>query len=199
MWSGCSSELAVEVEDVAVGVALAEDRDEAEDVAGEAEAGGVGLDQALAGQLAGAVEGGLDREGRVLRRGVDVGLAVDAAGRGEGDPLDAGRAHRLQHVVGGDGVLLEVAARVVGAEADVGVGGEVEDEVVAAVGLRASASFRSSSRSPRRGGSGGSWSPRARNCSCPVEKLSYAVTAWPSASSRSTRLLPMNPAPPVTK
>src|SRR5437899_10388933 len=40
---------------------------------------------------------------------------------------------------------------------------------------------------------------RARNRSCPVEKLSYATTECPVASNRSTRLLPMKPAPPVTR
>src|ERR1700704_5747754 len=32
----------------------------------------------------------------------------------------------------------------------------------------------------------------------PVEKLSYPTTLWPVAMSRSTRLLPMKPAAPVT-
>ena len=61
------AQAAVEVEDVAVRVALAEDRHEAEDVALEAEALAVGLDQAFAGELRGAVQRGLDRERRVLR------------------------------------------------------------------------------------------------------------------------------------
>src|SRR2546429_6713198 len=33
----------------------------------------------------------------------------------------------------------------------------------------------------------------------PVEKLSRTPTSWPSAMSRSTTWLPMNPAPPVTR
>src|SRR5215471_9693481 len=37
------------------------------------------------------------------------------------------------------------------------------------------------------------------NSSRPVEKLSKPVTVWPCASSRSTRLEPINPAAPVTK
>ena len=37
--------------------------------------------------------------------------------------------HGFQHVPGDDGVLLQVAARMVGAEADVGIGGQVEDEI----------------------------------------------------------------------
>ena len=58
----------VEIEDVAVRVALAENRDETEDAALEAEAFAVGLDQPLARQLRGAVERGLHRERRVFRR-----------------------------------------------------------------------------------------------------------------------------------
>ena len=47
-----------------------------------------------------------------------------------------------------------------------------------------------------------SWSRSARAsarlASEPVERSSTTSTAWPSASSRSTRVEPMNPAPPVT-
>src|SRR5262249_7837997 len=39
---------------------------------------------------------------------------------------------------------------------------------------------------------------RSRNRSWPVERLSNATTPWPRSSRRSTRLLPMKPAPPVT-
>src|SRR5262249_32750412 len=44
----------------------------------------------------------------------------------------------FQHIRRGDGVLLQVLARVLGAKTDVGVGGEVEDEVAAHHGLRQS-------------------------------------------------------------
>ena len=44
---GMRQQLLVEIEDVAVGVALAQDRDEAEDVALEAEAFAIGRDQAF--------------------------------------------------------------------------------------------------------------------------------------------------------
>src|SRR5438874_2791322 len=33
----------------------------------------------------------------------------------------------------------------------------------------------------------------------PVERLSSTATSWPSASSRSARCEPMNPAPPVIR
>ena len=59
-------------------------------------------------------------------------------------------------------------------------------------------------------GDGSSFSPRIKrnfswrnaastNDSCPVEKSSQPTTSQPSASSRSTRLLPIKPAAPVMK
>lgn len=37
------------------------------------------------------------------------------------------------------------------------------------------------------------------NSSCPAEKLSHPTTCAPTASNRSTTVLPMKPAAPVTK
>ena len=48
---------------------------------------------------------------------------------------DAGGAHGFQHVPGDDGILLQVAARMVRAEAHVGIGREVEDEIRASHGV----------------------------------------------------------------
>ena len=114
-------------------VALAEDGDEAEEVGlVELAALGVGGDQAFAGGLGGGVERGLDREGVGLGRravGRDQRLAVDGAGGREGNPAHTVRAHGLEDVEGRDGVLFEVLPRVVPAVLDVGVGGQVEDEV----------------------------------------------------------------------
>jgi len=115
-------ELAVEVVYVPVRVALAEDRRKAADHAGEAEPGCVGGDQRLAGELRRGVQRCLDREGSVLGRGEDLGLAVDRAGGGEHDPPGAGGAHRLEHVRGGDRVLLQIAPWMLQAPAQVGVG-----------------------------------------------------------------------------
>jgi len=39
----------------------------------------------------------------------------------------------------------------------------------------------------------------SKNFSWPVEKSSQPTTVFPSASNRSTSVLPMNPAAPVTK
>ena len=126
------AQAAVEVEDVTVRVALAQDRHEAEDVALKAEAFAVGLDQPFARELGGAVERGLNRERRVFRRREDIRLAVDRAGGGEGDPANAVGSHRLEHIERRDGVLLEISSRMLGPEADIGVRREVEDEIAAA-------------------------------------------------------------------
>src|ERR1039458_338003 len=56
-----------------------------------------------------------------------------------------------------------------------------------------------SSRSPCARRKCGEHKAAPRNSTCPVEKLSKPVTSCPSASRRSTRLLPMKPAAPVTR
>ena len=131
--TGVFEELFVKIEDVAVRVALAQDGDEAEDVGFvDLAAFGVGGDEAFAGDFAGAVERGLNREKIRLGRGAlrrDEGFAVGGAGRGEADAFNAVGAHGLEDVESGDGVLLEVLAGVLPAVFDVGVGGEVEDKV----------------------------------------------------------------------
>ena len=50
--------------------------------------------------------------------------------------LHAVRAHRLEHVERRDGVLLQIALGMLGAEAHVGVGGEMKHEVGALHGAR---------------------------------------------------------------
>lgn len=66
-------ELFIEIEDVTVGVAFAEDGDEAEDVGFvDLAALGIGGEEALAGGFRSAVEGGLNRKG--------VGLGVGRSG-----------------------------------------------------------------------------------------------------------------------
>src|SRR5665213_1070430 len=98
----------VEIEHMPVGVAFAHDRDKAEDIAFEAKTLRVSLDQALAGELRGAVERGLQGKGSVLRSGNDLGFAIDRAGGRKSDPLDAVGAHRLEDIEGGKRVLLEI-------------------------------------------------------------------------------------------
>ena len=116
---------------MAVVVPLAEDRDEAEDVALEAEPLAIGLDHPLPRELGRAVERRLDRERGVLRGRDDGRVAVDRARGGEADPPHPGLPHGLEHAVGGACVLVEVALGVLQAEPDVRVGREMEDEVAA--------------------------------------------------------------------
>ena len=54
-------------------------------------------------------------------------------------------------------------------------------------------------RCAARSGSAFSSERWARLCGLPVRRLSIATTSWPSASRRSQRWLPRNPAPPVTR
>ena len=74
-------QLPVEIEDVAVGVAFAEDGDEAEDVALKSESFAVGGYQPLARDLRGPVERRLDGKGSVLGGRDDLRLAIGRTGR----------------------------------------------------------------------------------------------------------------------
>ena len=76
-------QLLVEIENVPVRVALAEDRDEAENVALEFETLAIGVNQALARKFGRGVKRGLDRERVILGRGDDFRLAINAAGGAE--------------------------------------------------------------------------------------------------------------------
>ena len=129
-------QLPVKIEHVPVRVALAEDRDEAEDVALESEAFTVRLDEPLARDFRRAVERSLDRKCRILGRGNHRRLAVHRAGRGKRDALDSIRAHRFEHVESGDGVLVKILRRMIGAEAHVGICREVDHEIAASHRLR---------------------------------------------------------------
>ena len=73
---GILAKTPTEIEDVTMRIALAEDRNETKDEPNEAVAMCVRLDQALPGELRGAVERGLHRERTRLRGGEDFRLAV---------------------------------------------------------------------------------------------------------------------------
>ena len=121
----------VEVVKMAVGVALSEHRDEAQDDPREAVALAVRLDQPFRRELRCAVGRGLHGKRRAFRCRKHFGLAVDRPAGREDDPRDPVLPHRLEHLERGLGVLAEVAARVLEAEADVGVRRHVEDDVAA--------------------------------------------------------------------
>ena len=105
-------------------------------------------------------------------------------------------AHRFEDVERGDRVLFEILARMLGAETDVGVGGQVEDEVAAGHrGVKAVPVERIAMDEAKARISAGlvdEFRPAGR-------RLSHPTTCRPMASNRSTRLLPMKPAAPVTK
>ena len=123
------AQLFVKIQNVAVRVALAENRDEPEDVSLESVALAISVDEPSHASFGRRVKRSLDRERRVLRRGDFFRLAINAAGGAERDALDAVGAHRLQHVESGDGILLKILARMLQAEPHVGVGGEVKNKI----------------------------------------------------------------------
>ena len=107
-FAGMREELPVEIEYVAVRVALAQNGNEAKDIPLEAEAFAISLDQRFAGQFGSRIERSLHREGGILGRGNDGCLAVNRSGGGEGNSSYAGGTHGLEHVTGSDRVLLQV-------------------------------------------------------------------------------------------
>ncbi len=119
-----------EVEADAVGLARADHVPEPETAAGEPEHVGVAGDERLASQLAGAVRRDGNQRPHVLRPLARAELAVDAAAGGVEDPLGAGGAHRLDDRAGERGPLGEVDGRLTRRARDVGVGRQVDDDVV---------------------------------------------------------------------
>ena len=110
--------------------------------------------------------------------------------------LDAIGAHGFEHIERGHGILLKILVRMVEAKADVGIRGQMENKI--ATGHRFFQSRRIEvvsfdefeTRILERTGekfilAGGEIVP--------------TDTVLPSAKSQSTRLLPINPAAPVTK
>ena len=120
-----------EVEADAVGLARADHVAEAEGAAGQAEHRRVAGDQRLARELAGPVGRHGDQRAVVLDGLVRAEIAVHAAARRVEDPLRAGRPHRLQHALGQRRPLPEVDGRLGGGARDVGIRGQVDDDVMA--------------------------------------------------------------------
>jgi len=85
------------------------------------------VNQSFARQLRRGVKGSLNRERVIFRRGNNLGLAINAARGRERNDLGAIGAHRFEHVERGDGVLIQVLARMLQAEADVGIRGEMKN------------------------------------------------------------------------
>src|SRR4051812_6386695 len=117
-----SPKFSTEIENMAVRVAFAENRDEAEDVTLETEARAVGLDHAFGSELRGAIQGSLDWEGGVLGRRKHLRFAVDRSRRRKRDLLHVVGAHCFQHVEGRDRVLLKVALRMFDAKTNIRIG-----------------------------------------------------------------------------
>src|ERR1039458_3730440 len=90
---GMGLELAVEIENVTVRVALSQDGYEAKNVAPHAKAFAIGGNQPFGGHLRRGVERGLDWKWSVLGRRKDSRLSVNRTRGGKRDPLNAIGAH----------------------------------------------------------------------------------------------------------
>src|SRR2546423_3264431 len=115
------AQLAIEIENVSMGVALAQNRDKAKDVTFETESFTIGLDQPFPRHLRRSIQGGLNRERTILRCWDHLRLAIDRSGRRKSDSLDLMRPHRLEDVERSQGVLLQIFSRMFQSESDVSV------------------------------------------------------------------------------
>src|SRR5579871_2046002 len=131
---GVSAKLLIEIENMTVRISFAEYGDEAEDVRLHTEPFAIRGDEPFGGEFGCGVERGLDGKRSVFGRGKDLRLAVDGTGGRKSNALYAAFAHGFENIGSGNRVLFEILARVVRAEANVGIGGHVEDEVHAFAG-----------------------------------------------------------------
>src|SRR5271154_4927687 len=123
------AKLFVKIQNVAVRVAFAENRDEAENVALEPVTLTVSVDETFAREFRRGVERGLDRERTIFRRRDDFCLAINAAGRGKRNSLHAADAHGFEDVEAGLRVLLKILARMVETETHVSIRGKVKNKI----------------------------------------------------------------------
>src|SRR5271170_178073 len=113
--------LPVKIKHVPVRVSLAQNRDEAKNVALHSKTFAVRLNQAFRGQLGSSVKRSLDGERTRLRRGEDIRLSVNRSRRRKYNPFAVSLAHRLEHVPGCDRVLIQILAGMFSAETHVGI------------------------------------------------------------------------------
>src|ERR1035437_11089569 len=121
--------LFVEIKNVAVRVAFAENGNETENVALKLKTFAVGRNHAFAGNLGRSVERGLHGKRRGFGRGNFFRLAINAAGGTESNALDAIGAHGFKHIESGNGVLLQIFAGMFEAETHIGIRGKMKNRV----------------------------------------------------------------------
>ena len=114
-----------------VGVAFTKDGDKAENPGLETETFAIRRNQTFTRKLRGSIKGCLNRKWRILRRGDDRRLPVHRSGRGKRQALDVIGPHRLQYVVSGNGILLEVLTRMFRAKTNICIGCQVKDKLTA--------------------------------------------------------------------
>ena len=167
-----------------------------EDRRGQAEAAAVGAQQRLRAELRGAVERLGEQRAVVLRCGEAGREPVHDARRGEQHVGDVGPSRGLEDVRGPDRAVLEIELRLLGAQPDVRVRGQVPD------GARAPQDPLELAQVP----DVGPVDPKSLRGRGIREMLTSAGgrscrltrTSRPRPSSARTRYAPIAPAPPVT-
>lgn len=188
--AGMVAELAAELEQMAMGLALADHGGETEEESAEAVGMGVGGDEGFGGQFGGAQECGLDGQPSGFRgRRLGVGT-VEAGGAGIDEGGDAMSAHRFEDIPGDDNVLVEVSTRKLGAVVKVGVRGEMEDGVDALAGLGDGGEVEQIAEDQLKAGGGGSVSQELPLAGDEVIDADYFVAFRKQAVHRMTTQKP---------
>jgi hypothetical protein len=128
---GFGGEAAHKVESHAVGLAGADDVPETENAGVEPKHGAIAGNERFARELAGPIGGDGHHGSVIFGQRTIAGVAIDAAARGIEEMAHARAAHRFDDVIGEQRAAVEVDFRALGGQRNVGIGGQMDDPVVA--------------------------------------------------------------------
>src|SRR5579862_1672422 len=111
-------ELVIKIKNMSVRITLAQNRDKSKNNSLHSKTFAIGRYQTFGGQFGGAVKRRLDGERAIFRGGDYGGFPVNGPGGREGNPADARQPHGFEDVPGGDRILVEIPARMLGPETD---------------------------------------------------------------------------------
>ena len=128
---GFSGKAAHKVEAHAVGLAGTHDVPETENAGVQPKHGAIAGNQGFARELAGSIRGDGHHGSVIFGQRPIAGVAIDAAAGGIQETVQAGATHGFNHVVGEQGAAVKVDFGALRGQRNVGVGGEMDDPVVA--------------------------------------------------------------------
>src|ERR1043166_351600 len=117
------------VEHVPMRIALAENRNESENVTLKTITLAVGANQRLARQLRGSIERSLDRKWRLFRSRNYLRFPIDRTGRSKRNLLNPVGAHGFEDIESGERILLHILAGMLQSKTNIRIGREVENQI----------------------------------------------------------------------